>query len=120
MDIPGFLRQHPPFADLTDEELAEVVRATRIEFFTPGQVILVQGGEPARFLYVVRTGSVEVLDGDHVVDLHQEGEVFGYVSLLTGEQPALTVRAHEETICYLIEPEVAERRQTRCDGAKLQ
>jgi CBS domain-containing protein len=109
MDIPGFLSRHPPFDDLSEQELADVVRATRIEFFTPGQMILVQGGEPSRFLYVVRTGSVEVLDGDHVVDLHQEGEVFGYVSLLTGEQPALTVRAHEETICYLIEPEVAER-----------
>jgi CBS domain-containing protein len=109
VDIPGFLRRHPPFDDLTDEELSEVVRATRIEFFPQGQVILVQGGEPSRFLYVVRTGSVEVLDGDHVVDLHQEGEVFGYVSLLTGEEPALTVRAHEEAICYLIEPEVAER-----------
>ena len=50
-----------------------------------------------------------MLDGDHVVDLHQEGEVFGYVSLLTGEEPALTVRAHEETICYLVEGEVAKR-----------
>jgi CBS domain-containing protein len=109
VDIPGFLGRHPPFDDLTDEELAEIVRATRIEFFPKGQVILVQGGEPSRFLYVVRTGSVEVLDGDHVVDLHQEGEVFGYVSLLTGEVPALTVRAHEEAICYLIEPEAAER-----------
>ena len=109
MDIPGFLRRHPPFDDLSDDELAEVVRTTRIEFFPLGEVILLQGGEPSGFLYVVRTGSVDVLDGDHVVDLHQEGEVFGYVSLLTGEEPALTVRAHEETICYLIEPDVAER-----------
>ncbi len=108
MDIPSFLRAHPPFDELDDDELAQVVLATRIEFFPAAQVILAQGGEAARFLYIVRKGSVEVLDGDLVVDLHQEGEVFGFVSLLTGEPPALAARAAEETICYLIEAQVAE------------
>lgn len=109
MDIPSFLRAHPPFDELDDAALEQVVRATGIEFFPVGQVIMTQGGDPARFLYVVRTGSVEVLDGDQVVDLHQEGEVFGFVSLLTGERPALGTRAAEETICYLIDGEIAER-----------
>jgi CBS domain-containing protein len=109
VDIPGFVRLHPPIDELSDDEIAEVVRATRIEFFPPGS------REPAarrsgRELLVRRADRVgEVLDGDHIVDLHQEGEVLGYVSLLTGEEPALTVQAHEETICYLVEPEVAER-----------
>jgi CBS domain-containing protein len=107
VDIPSFLRAHPPFDELDEDALAQVVRATSIEFFPTAQPILAQGGEPARFLYVVRTGSVEVLDGDQVVDLHQEGEVFGFVSLLTDEAPALGARAAEETICYLIEAGVA-------------
>jgi CBS domain-containing protein len=108
VDIPSFLRACPPFDELEEDVLARVVRATSIEFFPAAQPILAQGGEPARFLYVVRTGSVEVLDGDQVVDLHQEGEVFGFVSLLTGEPPALGARAAEETICYLIEASTAE------------
>lgn len=108
MDIPSFLRAHPPFDELDEDALATVVRATSIEFFPAAQPILRQGGEPSRFLYVVRTGSVEVLDGDQIVDLHQEGEVFGFVSLLTGEAPALGARAAEETICYLVEGAAAE------------
>ena len=109
MDIPSFLRRHPPFDDLDETALQEVVHATHIEFFPAGETILTQGGAPAQFLYVVRTGAVEVLDGEHVVDLHQQGEIFAYVSLLTGDVPALGVRANEESICYLVDREVAVR-----------
>jgi CBS domain-containing protein len=109
VDIASFLRRHPPFDDLDDAGAAEVVRATHIEFFPAGETVLAQGGAPAQYLYLVRTGAVEVLDGEHVVDLHQQGEIFAYVSLLTGDVPALGVRANEETICYLVDREVAVR-----------
>jgi CBS domain-containing protein len=109
MDIRSFLQRTPPFDELDDDALDEVVRHTSIAFFPRGEIVLQQGGEPAEHLYVVRTGAVEALDGDHVVDLHQPGEVFGYVSLLTGEEPGLTTRAHEDAICYLVLGEVAAR-----------
>jgi len=107
MDIPSFLRLYPPFDDLSEERLEEVVRHTHIEFFPDGHVIMQQGGEPATFLFVIRTGAVEFLDGKNVADVLYEGEVFGFVSLLTSLAPAFTVRAQEETICYLVDQEVA-------------
>ena len=107
VDIPSFLRLYPPFDDLSEERLAEVVRHTHIEFFPSGTVIMQQGGEPASFLYVIRTGAVEFLDGEQVADLYYEGEVFGFVSLLTELAPAFTVRAQEDSICYLIDFETA-------------
>jgi CBS domain-containing protein len=36
-----------------------------------------------------------------------EGEFFGFVSLFTGLEPAFTVRAVEDTICYLVDQEIA-------------
>jgi CBS domain-containing protein len=108
MDIPSFLRMYPPFDDLDDERLADVVRHAHIEFFPEGTVILQEFGEPARFLYVVRRGAVEVLEAGEVVDLEGEGEVFGFVSLLTGASPLVTIRAHEDVICYLIDREIVE------------
>ncbi|MGZ6546371.1 MAG: CBS domain-containing protein, partial [Actinomycetota bacterium] len=108
MDIPSFLRLYPPFDELTEERLAEVVEHTHIEFYGGGRVILQVGGEPARFLYVVRTGAVELIDEEHVLDQLSEGEVFGHPSLLSGLSPMVTVRAHEDSICYLIDPHVAE------------
>src|SRR3989304_4215725 len=109
MDIPSFLRQCAPFDELDGAGLAEVTRHTHIEFHPRGHVVLQQGGEPAAHLYIVRTGAVEALDGDLVVDVHQQGEVFGFVSLLTRDQPGLTVRAQEDSICYLVDGDVAAR-----------
>ncbi len=108
MDIPTFLRRFPPFDELDDARLAAVVERTHIEFYGGDQVILQAGGEPARFLYVVRTGAVELVDEEQVLDLLSEGEVFGHPSLLSGMAPIVSVRAHEDCICYLIDREVAE------------
>ena len=98
---------YPPFDELDDERLAEVVRHTQIEFFPAGTVILHQAAEPSAFLYIVRTGVVEAVDGDLVADVLGEGEFFGFVSLFTGLEPAFTLRAVEDTICYLVDQEIA-------------
>ena len=107
MDIPSFLRMYPPFDELDDERLAEVVRHTHIEFFPVGSVIQQQAGAPSAFLYIVRTGSVEAVEGELVADVLGEGELFGFVSLFTGLEPAFTLRAAEDTICYLIDRDIA-------------
>lgn len=107
MDIPSFLRMYPPFDELDDERLAEVVRHTHIEFFPSGTVIQHQAGEPSAFLYIVRTGLVEAVEGELVADVLGEGELFGFVSLFTGLEPAYTLRAAEDTICYLIDRDIA-------------
>jgi CBS domain-containing protein len=79
-----------------------------IEYFPSGTTILRQAGEPSRFLYVVRRGAVELLDAGSVVDLLEEGEVFGHPSLLSGLSPGMEARSNADTLCYLVEPSVAE------------
>lgn len=108
VDVASFLRTYPPFDELNDDRLAELVRHTLIEFRPRGEVILRQGGEPAASMYVVRTGAIELLDEEHVMDLLVEGEVFGHPSLLSGMSPTLTCRAHDDTILYLVDREQAE------------
>ncbi len=109
MDVPSFLRMHPPFDDLDETRLSDVVLHTHIEFFPEGAQILQEAGEPSHFLYVVRRGSVELVEGNDVIDLLGEGEVFGFVSLLSGIGPAFSIRAHEDVICYLVDKEIAEQ-----------
>ena len=108
VDIPSFLRTYPPFDELTDDRLSTVVEHTHIEFYGRDQIILQAGGDPAQYLYVVRTGAVELVDEEQVLDLLSEGEVFGHPSLLSKMSPVVSVRAHEDCICYLIDREVAE------------
>lgn len=108
MEIGAFLRGYPPFDALSEERLRAVVRATQIEHVAAGTVILRQAGEPARHLYVVRKGEVELADDGLLLDLLGEGEIFGQFSLLAHASPTLTVRAREDTLCYLIDESVAD------------
>ena len=108
MDVATFLSRYPPFDGLPPDELAKVARSVEIEHFPAGTVILEQSGEPAEHLYVVRKGAVELIAEGRLYDLLSEGEVFGQFSLLAHESPTSTVRAHEDTLCYLIGADVAD------------
>jgi CBS domain-containing protein len=107
VDIPSFLRMYPPFDELDDERLAMVVRHTHIEFYPAGTVIVQRAAAPSDFLYVVRKGLVHAVDGEQIADVLSEGEFFGFVSIFTGLEAAYTIRAVEDTICYLIDKEIA-------------
>jgi len=107
VEVRAFLLEHPPFDALADEDLDRVVASVEIEHFAPGTVILQQAGAAATHLFVVRKGEVEILDDARVIDLVGEGEVFGMWSLLGHVAPMASVRAAEDTLCYLIDAGVA-------------
>ena len=81
-DIADFLRTHPPFDSLDEETLAAVADSAQIEFYAARTVIL-DSADVAEFAYVVRRGSVELVIEGSLLDLIPEGELFGYVSLLS-------------------------------------
>jgi CBS domain-containing protein len=119
LDVVRFLSAHPPFAGLDANALERVAQSIRVEYFVPGTVVIEQGGSPSAFVYVVRKGRVELVDIERVVDVLEEGELFGFPSLLSGEPPGYTVRVAEETICYLIEGEVARTVFAIPDGMRF-
>ncbi len=107
MDVRSFLAEHPPFDALSADELDRVVSNVQIEHFAPGTLILQQAGAPATHLFVVRRGEAEIVDDGRVIDEIGEGDVFGMWSLLGQVAPTATVRASEDTLCYLIDAAVA-------------
>jgi CBS domain-containing protein len=104
-EVAGFLSRCPPFSALNRDALASLARRGEIEFFPAGSDILVQAGQPSRYLYVIRRGSVDLLDAGQVIDVLEEGESFGHPSLLSGLPPAFTVRAREDCLCFLFPAE---------------
>jgi CBS domain-containing protein len=62
---------------------------------------------------------MELLHQEEVIDVLEPGECFGHPSLLTGMAPAFTVRAHEETHCYVIPHDVALEVLGRPEGASF-
>ena len=104
-EIAEFLRDHPPFDTLSEEELDEVAAACEIEFAEAGTMVLEQAVTAPGVAWVVRRGAVELLDGDRVVDMLSEGEMFGHASLLSEWPTALAVRAAEDSLLYRLPAE---------------
>ncbi len=109
MDVATFLARHQPFDALEPEQLGEAAANARLEHYPRGDVILQQAGHPATHLFVVRSGAVEIIDEGRVIDQVAEGEVFGIWSVLGHVAPAASVRAAEDTSCFLIDADVASR-----------
>src|SRR6476659_3192856 len=119
MDIAGFLAAFPPFDGLDEGQLNRIASATQVEFFPAGATILERAGEPAGSLYVVRKGAVETLDDGRLLDLIGEGETFGELSLVSGQGPVASVRAAEDTLCYLIPRSLAEELLQSASGTRF-
>jgi len=108
-DVVDFLRVHPPFDALALSDVEDVAASAEIEFHLAGTTIFSQGAEPAEHVRVVRSGAVEIISDEVVLDLLLVGELFGHGSMLSGLPAGFTARAHEDTLCYRIGHEAALR-----------
>lgn len=87
------LRSIDTFSALGDEDLFDL--ATLLEFVDyPWQFPITQKGDPGNRLFILLSGRAEVLD-DHGVILAEmhKGEVFGEMSLLSGDRVTMTIMA---------------------------
>ena len=99
-EFTDFLAKQPPFNALPTDDIERLASKVEVEYFGLGTVIVTAGSDPLDHIYMVRAGSVEVLDRGNVVDLLGPGDAFGHISLLTGLPPEFSVRAAEDTLCY--------------------
>ncbi|NIP80063.1 MAG: CBS domain-containing protein, partial [Gemmatimonadetes bacterium] len=95
-----FIRGHPPFDGLDEEALACVVESAELLYLPRGERVLRQGGEPSRHMYLIRKGAVRLERDGQVAIVLEEGDLFGFPSLTSGEPPAFDVITDEETLVY--------------------
>jgi len=67
-----------------------------------GDVVFREGDEP-RYMYVVLSGSVDIIARDRVIETIAEGNALGIVSLLDGERRTTTARAREPSSLAIID-----------------
>ncbi len=104
-DIAEFLGGRDPFSGLDEAALEALAAKTEVEFFPAGMMIVPQGKLAQGRIRVIRRGSVELVDGDAVVDLLGEGEMFGHPSVLSGLPAKYGARAREDMLCYSLPAE---------------
>ena len=69
-----FLSRIPPFKGLEADELARVAAAVVERAVPEGEAILVEGGPPGHELFVVRSGTLELVYKDAIVSVATSGE----------------------------------------------
>jgi CBS domain-containing protein len=108
LDPVAYLRATPPFSELPPALFEEAARALEIGFYAAGTRIAERGGSPLAHLYVIRKGAVRLERDAQTVQVLEEGEIFGYTSLIT-RRATLDVLVEEDLLAYRIPAAEFER-----------
>ncbi len=117
MTKPGalkFLEETAPFHFLDEGVIMILANHLTSGYYTKDTVILRQHDPPSDYLYLIKSGTVKVyLESEQpqefVLDIKGQGENFGFLSMIGGENQKTTVVAQENTLCYKLKKEVVFR-----------
>jgi CBS domain-containing protein len=94
-----FLRSTPPFDNISPELFSKVAGALEIAFYPAGSRLVSKGDDPLQHLYVIRKGAVRLEAEGQTLQLLEEGETFGYTSLIS-RKATLDVVVEEDLLTY--------------------
>ncbi len=101
VDPVAYVRSLPPFQALPEAMFQEAASALEVGFYPAGTRLATVGGEPLAHLYVIRKGAVRLEHDGQTLQVLEEGEAFGYTSLLT-HQAAFDVIVEDDLLAYRI------------------
>ncbi|HET7755353.1 MAG TPA: DUF294 nucleotidyltransferase-like domain-containing protein [Anaeromyxobacteraceae bacterium] len=101
LDPVSFLRSTPPFDGLPPNLFQVASDVLEIVYQPEGAVLVERGGPPMDHLYVIRKGAVRLERDGQTLQILEEGETFGYTSLITGKA-TLDVTVDEDLLAYRI------------------
>jgi CBS domain-containing protein len=107
--LDTFLSRHAPFDAIGADELRELTAGAQEHAYDSGEAVLVEDGLPTPGLWVVLTGSMDIVHDGESIQVLEPGECFGHPSMLTGMAPAFTVRAREPSTCALFSADAGRR-----------
>ena len=109
MEPIEFLQQTPPFDRLDSERVKLVERSLEIVFVPRGEMILRRTDPGNERLFIVRKGAVRLERDRRLVQMLEDGDMFGYPSLLSGGSPTVDVAAEEDSLVYRLPKETFDR-----------
>jgi CBS domain-containing protein len=99
VDPIAWLRATPPFRGLPAHLFARVAEAVDVAYHPAGTWLVRTGGRPLEHLFVIRKGVVRLERDGQQLQILEEGETFGYTSLIS-RQANLDVQVEEDLVAY--------------------
>jgi CBS domain-containing protein len=95
-----YLRSLPPFDQLDEATFAAALAALEVTYVPRGTRVLHRGGEPSRYLNVVRKGTALLARDDVPILTVEPGEWFGLSSVQDDHPPEFDVDALDDLLIY--------------------
>ncbi|MEM7676700.1 MAG: CBS domain-containing protein [Myxococcota bacterium] len=104
------LAAYPPFSGLLSKDLHRVAQTLRIRYLEKGEIVFRQGDSPGEAVYLVKKGKITLFrnaDAASVkpptlVDVCDEGDLFGVRALLAQRPYGADAQAEEASLLYVI------------------
>ena len=110
---PEVLGRIPLLSSLSAEELAQIAKHMRVEWFNKGEYVVHEGGDGNALMFLL-TGRLQVFSYTHngkEIGLHflVPGNFFGELSLIDGQPRSASVKATDPSSVAFLERETALR-----------
>lgn len=102
--IADFLKRYPPFSNLLKAQLENLSEEVSIVYKEKGTTVFSIDEAAHQQFYVVHKGAVALWNQDEktVLDICDEGDIFGLRPLMANENYRLNAKTEEETILYAV------------------
>lgn len=111
--VKEFLKRFPPFTFLNEASLGLVAKVVEVKYYAQGEQLFRQGDPAQDFFFVLKEGSVQLSENkdgqERVVEVCDEGDVFGVLALLGKRPYILTAKAWEDSLLYAIPVSIFEK-----------
>lgn len=100
--VADFLEKFPPFSEMHEKDLQDISSEISIIYKEKGSTVFYADEEAHENFYMVHKGAVDLrmpID-DTLVDICDEGDIFGLRPLMANENYKLEAKAREDTILY--------------------
>lgn len=98
-ELIELLRHVGIFSELDSNDLSDIADQLSEIKLRSGQTIFKKGDE-GDAMYIIRSGSVRVHDGNHVLSRLKKGQVFGEFALFDKESRSASITAEEQTFLH--------------------
>jgi CRP/FNR family cyclic AMP-dependent transcriptional regulator len=82
---------------MTEDFLGLLGKEADVVTLAPGEVLF-EKGEPGRFIYVVKSGDLQIIDGNYVYETVSAGGILGEMALVDAGPRSATVRAIKQSV----------------------
>ena len=103
--VTSFLSNLPIFRSLSGHDIRVILPLLKLKRFVKEKVVI-RKGESARHFYIILAGAVEVLDEQNAcLSKLAKGDIFGEMSLISGDAVGATIKVAETAVVALITEE---------------